>query len=66
LQVVNEQDEGHNPGAELHTGQNRTVQAHPGRLAKLIMKAIVLDLVNPFGLLWPESASSFDEVKQAG
>ncbi len=28
LQVVSEQDEGHDP-AELQTGQNRTVQAHP-------------------------------------
>jgi len=29
LQVVKEQDEDHDPGAELQTGQNRTVQAHP-------------------------------------
>jgi len=29
LQVVKEQDEGHDPGAELQTGQNRTMQAHP-------------------------------------
>jgi hypothetical protein len=29
LQVVREQDEGHDPGGELQTGQNRTVQAHP-------------------------------------
>jgi hypothetical protein len=29
LQVVKEQDAGHDPGAELQTGQNRTVQAHP-------------------------------------
>jgi hypothetical protein len=29
LQVVKEQDEGHDPGAELQTGQNTTVQAHP-------------------------------------
>jgi hypothetical protein len=29
LQVVKEQDAGHDPGAELQTGQNTTVQAHP-------------------------------------
>jgi hypothetical protein len=29
LQVVKEQDDGHDPGAELQTGQNTTVQAHP-------------------------------------
>ena len=30
------------------------------------MKAVVLGLVNPFGLLWPESARSFDEAEQVG
>jgi hypothetical protein len=30
LQVVIEQDEGHEPRAELQTGQNRTVQVHLG------------------------------------
>jgi hypothetical protein len=30
------------------------------------MKAVVLDLVNPFGLLWLRSARSFDEAEQAG
>jgi hypothetical protein len=29
LQVVKEQDAGHDPGAELQTGQNTTVQAQP-------------------------------------
>jgi hypothetical protein len=29
LQVVKEQDAGHDPGVELQTGQNITVQAHP-------------------------------------
>jgi len=29
LHVVKEQDAGHDPGAELHTGQNTTVQTHP-------------------------------------
>jgi hypothetical protein len=29
LHVVKEQDAGHDPGAELQTGQNTTVQAHP-------------------------------------
>jgi hypothetical protein len=29
LQVVKEQDAGHDPGVELQTGQNTTVQTHP-------------------------------------
>lgn len=29
LHVVKEQDAGHDPGAELQTGQNTTVQTHP-------------------------------------
>jgi hypothetical protein len=29
LHVVKEQDAGHDPGAELQTGQNITVQTHP-------------------------------------
>jgi hypothetical protein len=29
LHVVKEQDAAHDPGAELQTGQNTTVQAHP-------------------------------------
>jgi hypothetical protein len=29
LHVVKEQDAGHDPGAELQTGQNTTAQAHP-------------------------------------